>query len=389
MALTVGLQTKQPWIPKSLAAFIGNAQAVHLLRRALDQDRLPHALILAGPAGVGKGTLAVLLAQHLNCLSPAGTGACGKCAACLKILAVLQSRYLTCLTPKGEFPCGGCDNCRILSSQHPDVKILKPLPGKTVISMDQVRELITEISYHPFEGRYRVAIIDPVDQMAYNAPNALLKTLEEPASRTVIVLLTTRPFELLSTIRSRSRTLQFNGIPQHQIEDYLVRRAGRAPDEARLSAALSRGSLAAALDFDGELCRELLDKALRFVSLLLTRGSFTDANAIASSVAKDKKDREAFGLWLECVEALLQDVYFAHVAPGRMIQNDLLAELKRLVSVSSRADVVAAIEAIKNLRRALPRNVQRQLALEALFLSLTDDERQSHSPPRHKDTKTQ
>ena len=197
--MTVESRSEHRRVPENLASFIGNAQVVHLLRRAVEQDRLPHALIFAGPSGVGKCTLAVLLAQHLNCLSPAGSDACGKCIACRKTLAVLQSRYLTCLTPKGEIPCGSCASCKVLSSQHPDVRILTPSPGKTVIRMEQVRDLITEVSYQPFEGRYRVVILDPVDQMAPNAPNSLLKTLEEPPSRTIIILVTTKPFELLST----------------------------------------------------------------------------------------------------------------------------------------------------------------------------------------------
>lgn len=380
-------RASQPRVPKNLASFIGNAQVVHLLRRAVEQDRLPHALIFAGPSGVGKCTLAVLLAQHLNCLSPAGGDACGRCTACRKTLAVLQSRYLACLTPKGETPCGNCDSCKVLSGRHPDVRILTPAQGKTVISMEQVRDLIAEVSYQPFEGRYRVAILDPVDQMAPHAPNSLLKTLEEPPSRTVIILVTTKPFELLPTIRSRSRTLQFSGIPQHQIEDFLVRSEGRAPDEARMAAALSRGSLAAALDFDGELYQELREKALRFSSLLLTRGSFCEASAIASSLTKEKKEKERFSIWLECLEALLQDVYFAHVAPERMTQSDLHLELKNLVRTGSRTEIVSAIEAVKNLRRALPRNIQRQLALESLFLAVTGRAGSNSSPPRHQDTK--
>jgi DNA polymerase-3 subunit delta' len=366
----VELKSRQPRIPASLGSFIGNAQAIHLLRRAIEQDRLPHAMIFAGPAGVGKCTLAVLLAQQLNCLSLKSGGACGECVACRKTLAVLESRYLACLTPRGEIPCGGCASCRTLSNQHPDVRIVKPLRDKSTISMDQVRDLIAEISYQPFDGRYRVVILDPVDQMAPRAPNVLLKTLEEPASRTIIILVTTKPFELLTTIRSRSRMLQFSGIPQHQIEEFLVRRAGRPLDEARMSAVLSRGSLAAALDFDGELYQELREKALRFVSLLLTKGSFHEASSIATFVVKYKKDKEAFTIWLESVEALLQDVYFAHFAPARMIQSDLRAELEKLTRASSRREVVSAIEAIKSLRLSLQRNVQRQLAVEALFLSL-------------------
>ncbi len=353
-------------MPDSLASFIGNGQVVHLLRRAVEQDRLPHALIFAGPEGVGKCTLAFLLAQHLNCLSPRPDGACRECAACRKTIASLRARYVSCLSPRGEVPCGGCANCRILSGQHPDIHLV--VPEKTTIAADRLQELIGEVSYHPFEGRYRVVIMDPAELMRPQASNRLLKTLEEPPSSTVFILVTAKPYELLGTIRSRSRLLQFGGIVQGQIEEYLVRAMGREPDEARMSAAISRGSLAAALEFHGELFREMREMALRFVSLLLARDSFTEASAIALQVTKDKKNKETFEIWLECVEALLQDVYFAHIAPGRMIQDDLADELRKLAGSVPRSKVVAAIAGIKDLRRSLLHNVQRQLAVEAYFL---------------------
>lgn len=357
---------------KNLAAFIGNGRVVNLLRRAIGQDRLPHALIFAGPSGVGKCTLAILLAQHLNCMAPDAEGACGECPSCRKTLAVLNSRHLECLALKGQARCGACANCKTLAGQHPDVRLVEP--EKTTIGIDQVRDLITEISFQPFEGRYRVAIFDPADQMRQEAHNSLLKTLEEPPSRTILVLVTTKPFDLLTTIRSRCRMLQFVGIPQHQIEEYLVRCGGRAPAEARMAAALSRGSLTAALEFNGEIYQELREKALSFLSLLLSRGSFTQASAIAASVAKDK-DKEHFLVWLECIEGLLQDVYFAQVSANRMIQSDLVGQLKTISSRSGREAVVASIEAVKRLRRSLQRNVQRQLAVEALFLSLSVENR--------------
>ncbi len=326
-------------------------------------------MIFAGPPGVGKCTLAFLLAQHLNCLSRAGEDACGECAACRKILASLQSRYLVCLSPRGETPCGSCPSCRVLSGQHPDVRLIEPVA--TTISIDQVRDVIGEISYQPFEARYRVVVMDPAELMRQAAHNSLLKTLEEPPSNTVIILVTTRPFELLQTIRSRARTLLFSDIPSREIAQHLTRVEGRAPDEARMSAALCGGSLAAALNFDGEQYREMRGKALQFVTLLVTRGRFTEANAIATFLTREKKDKESFVIWLECIDALLQDIYFAHVAPVRMTQDDVNAELRNLARSTSRADVVSAIRALRILRRSLQSNVQRQLALEALFLSLT------------------
>ena len=348
----------------SLNSFLGNEHVVEILRRAIRQDRLPHAMIFAGPAGVGKCTLAVLLAQYLNCPSPKGESGCGTCAVCRRIAAVIETRYKECLTLEKGF-CGTCVNCMARMQRHPDVRIIEP--EKTTISIDQVRDMIAEIAYQPFEARYRVVILDPADQMRQEAHNRLLKTLEEPASRTIIILVTTNPYVLLETIRSRSRMLQFGGIPQRLIEEYLIERERRSPEEARLAAIFSSGSLGVALPFNTGEYKEVRARTLQFVSLLLTKGRFSTASALAADAAKEK---ENFQLWLESAAAILQDVYYVQVAPDRIGQLDLLEELKRLGQGAPREAVISAIEWLKELRTALFRNLNRQLALEAMFLGL-------------------
>jgi DNA polymerase-3 subunit delta' len=319
-------------------SFVGNRRVVEILRRALDQERLPHALIFAGPPGVGKRALALLLARHLNCLRPINGEACNACSSCRKIIA----------------------------ETHPDVRIIEP--DGAYIKIDQVRALIGEIAFQPFEARYRVAILDGADQMRQEAANCLLKTLEEPPSRSILILLTAKPYLLLATIRSRSRMLQFGPIAEDLIEEFLVSGQGCAPEDARLAAVLSNGSLGTALAFDAARNRQMRQQALRFVSLLLRRGSFAHASALVASVAKDK---ELSLEWVEMTATLLEDVYYAQIAPGRIGQRDIAAELNDLAQSASHASVVAAIDAVKNLKAALQQNVNRQLALEAMFLAET------------------
>jgi DNA polymerase-3 subunit delta' len=354
--------------PISLNTFLGNAQAVEILKRAIAKDRLPHAMIFAGPAGVGKCTLALLIAQHLNCLSPTERGACGNCPACGKIMAMIESRHLECLSLKGEGFCGTCANCRIRAKRHPDIRLIEP--EKTTISIDQVRELIGEIAFQPLEARYRVVILDPAEQMRLEAHNSLLKTLEEPSSRTIIILVTTNPYMLLETIRSRSRILQFGEIPQDQIERHLVTKEGRSIEEASLAAAMSGGSLAAALDFNTSEYLDVRKQALRFVTLLLGRGKFSEASAIASQVTKDK---QFFQLWIESVAALLQDIYYAALATERVGQRDLLEEMKELSRSVSHSVLVRTIDGVRRLKGDLQRNVNRQIALETMFLELAQN----------------
>lgn len=352
--------------PAKLHNFLGNPRAVEILTRAIEQDRLPHAMIFAGPPGVGKCTLALLVAQYLNCLVPGPKGPCDDCAVCKRILAVIASRYLKCESlAEGKF-CGSCPACRIRSKRHPDIRLIEP--EKNTISIDQVRDLISEISFQPLEARYRVVILDPAEQMRPEAHNSLLKTLEEPASRTIMILVTTNPYMLLETIRSRCRVLQFGEIPQNQIEQYLVKHERKAAEEARLAAAMSGGSLAAALDFNTKEYLGMRDQALKFITLIFRRGNFSEASAIAAQVGKD---RQFFQLWIDSVAALLQDIYYAGLATGRVGQIDLLEKLEELQRSVAHPKLLRTIEKISKLKSQLSYNVNRQIALEALFIDLT------------------
>jgi DNA polymerase-3 subunit delta' len=352
-------------LPVTLNTFLGNARAVEILKRAIEQDRLPHAMIFAGPSGVGKCTLALLVAQYLNCLAPTGKGACGNCPACTKIMAIIESRRRQCEVLKEGF-CGNCPSCRIRSKRHPDIRLVEP--EKTTIGIDQVRDVISEIAFQPLEARYRVVILDPAEQMRPEAHNSLLKTLEEPASRTIIILVTTNPYMLLETIRSRSRILMFGEIPQGQIEQYLVQHEGKPTEDALLAAILSEGSLAKALDFSADEYKEIRKQAFHFVRLLLNRGRFAEASAAVAQVSKDK---DLFRPWIDSVSALLQDVYYAGLAKERVNQRDLQAQIEELSRKTPHSMLVRAIEGIRKLKGELQHNVNRQIALEAVFLDLT------------------
>jgi hypothetical protein len=163
--------------------------------------------------------------------------------------------------------------------------------------------------------------------------------------------------------------LQFGGIPQKLIEDHLVKKAGRTGEEARLAAIFSEGSLGSALSFDSSGYKEIRAQALRFASLLLARRGFAELSMMSAGLAKQK---ESFPLWLAALAAVLQDLYYIGIAPERIGQRDILAELNQIAHTTSRAAVRSANEAVRRLQRGLLRNVNRQLALEALFLSQID-----------------
>jgi DNA polymerase-3 subunit delta' len=166
-----------------------HAGACDRLSAAVASQRLPHGLLLQGPAGVGKERFASALAAALFCRGRgARLEACGECAECQ-------------LSRAGT---------------HPDVHWLRPLEDKKSIGVDQVREVCESLAMTSMRSGYRVAIIVPADKMTTAAQNALLKTLEEPSPRTVLVLVTARPSVLLATLRSRCQRVEV-ARPEHAL----------------------------------------------------------------------------------------------------------------------------------------------------------------------------
>jgi DNA polymerase-3 subunit delta' len=158
-----------------------------VLQRAREAGRLPHALLVAGPAGVGKRLLADLLARSLLCQRPG---------------------------PDGR-PCGGCQDCHLFRvGNHPDLVRVGPDPeGKSdEIKVGSIRDLIESEGLTPTRGAHKLISIDPADRMNPSAANALLKTLEEPAPGTLFCLITERAYLLPATVRSRCQRLAL-GLP--------------------------------------------------------------------------------------------------------------------------------------------------------------------------------
>ena len=223
----------------------GQPAAVAAIRGMLASG-VPHAILLAGPGGVGKTTLALDLAAALLCVDP----------------------------DPGARPCRACRACRALEhGNHPDLHRLAPVGAGAVIPIgggDQrgVRDLVGELSLMPVEGGPRVAVIEAAERLTEDAQSALLKTLEEPPRGTVLILCAEDDERLLPTIRSRCVKLRLGPLSGRAIEELLVERgATDAPEAARLGR-LSAGrpgvalALAAAPDavrLRGEMARSLLD----------------------------------------------------------------------------------------------------------------------------------
>jgi DNA polymerase-3 subunit delta' len=188
------------------SGFGGNREVVERLREMLGRDHFAHSVILAGPRGSGKYTLAQMIAKAVNCLAPPPGGLpdfCGRCAACLRIAEAddLEARCSEAVEAREGLRETDRRETRILVQTHPDVMIVPPDPPQMMIKVDQVRRVIGAIYRRPSSGRRRLFIFTDSGFMK-EAANALLKILEEPPEFASILLLTENPGELLPTIRS-------------------------------------------------------------------------------------------------------------------------------------------------------------------------------------------
>jgi DNA polymerase-3 subunit delta' len=325
---------------------IGQDRAVAALQRGLAQGRRAHAYLLVGPSQVGKRTLALELAQALNCEGP-------------------------------EPPCQECSACRrIADGIHADVQAVGVEEGDgglhRDISIDQIRDVGRTVSLRPFEGRCRVIIIDPADAMSEAAQNAFLKTLEEPPPDVVFVLITSRPQALRATIRSRCQQLDLSPLPLPRLEQALHERWEVPPRQAKLLARLSQGRLgwAVSIHQDEEMMR-VRHEALMDIRALPER-TIQERFAYVSEVAgRFSRDRTTVLAVLDLWRDWWRDVLLVSSGCQDVITNlDLWDILKAEASRYDAAQVVAFLRSLDATKRRLGENVNPRLALEVLMLDL-------------------
>ncbi|MEW6733304.1 MAG: DNA polymerase III subunit delta' [Acidobacteriota bacterium] len=324
----------------SFAKLIGNENVKAWFRRALTSGRVPGALIFAGPEGVGKRTFAMELAKSLNCTEREPTGeSCDKCVTCRRIDAGLFADVRV-ITADGQF-----------------------------IKIDQVREVIGEIYYRPFEGQQRIYIFESAERLREQAANALLKTLEEPPATAMIILITASPEALLPTIRSRAPQLRFAPLTRAAMESFLSANYPRPTADIQLLVRLANGSIGRAIGIDLSQYREQRKECLELLDLLVRQRH--QLRLLKAAEYFGRKERPEFEARLELLLVLLRDLLCCRLElPDELVNFDIAARLKELAQVSDFRFIADLTEQLTTLQRELVRNLNRQLALEAIFLNL-------------------
>lgn len=354
-------------------AIRGHRPTLELLASAVARQTLPPSLLFAGPAGVGKLTAAVALAQAMNCERPLSgpaarglaTDACGECGTCRRI-----ARAETLLR-QGD---GAALDCFV--ALWPD--------ERRSIKVDRTRAFIERTAYRPLDGRRRLAVIDEADQLEVGSQNALLKVLEEPPPGTCFVLVTARPDALLATIRSRCPRLRFGTLSNADVVAVLREHAGMSEAEAREAASLGRGSPGAARSLADGVARECRGVALATLEAArAARGPAARLGAAKILAGKGAGDnsrkkggdgvsRAVLAGRLEALGALLRDVQVVSSrADDRWLASaDIAPALAGVARGYDRQQVDRAFDAVDRARAALERNASPKVVADWVVLQL-------------------
>lgn len=310
----------------------GHRRTIAVLNRILGSGRVAHAYLFSGPQGVGKKLIAFDFIKAIFC---ADGSACGACLSCKKLD----------------------------SGNHPDLHIVEP--DGQFIKVDQIRALQKELGYRPYEAPRKACIIDGAERFNPSSGNSLLKTLEEPPGKAIIILLTSSPESVLPTIRSRCQQLLFSGVSEDEIEKLLASR-GVEPDTARISASLADGSVGKAVALCSEESVqdrvEIIEKAcalsLKEMASLFAFGELFD------------KDREKAVHSLDLLLSFWRDML--HIRSGSVdpVNRDLHQTLLKESGCRSDGSILDGIETILRTRQAIQRNANVRLAMDVLSMRL-------------------
>ncbi|GAB6179073.1 DNA polymerase III subunit delta' [Desulfotomaculum defluvii] len=325
-----------------LSNIIGHQQIIQMLKNSVQRQRVAHAYLFMGPPGIGKHTVAQGFAQ-----------------------------LLLCDTPGAGVVCGNCRSCRqIAGGNHPDLHLLTP-SGAT-IKIEQIRELQRQVQYKPFQSQRHVFILERVEVMTQEAANCFLKTLEEPGSQTVFILLSDQPYSLLPTIVSRCQQLQFRPLSNQEISKGLITLCNMTVERAQLIAPLAAGSLGRALKLArGEDQWPLRAKALVWLQRLPQMSEYQALQA-AEELSADRYEA------VECLEIMLlwfRDLLVYHYT-GKisMLNNqDKIDHLTAQANWYVPAKLVEIIEEVKLAKDKILANANTRMTLEVMMMKIHSD----------------
>lgn len=320
---------------------LGHEWAVELLSEHVAREQIRHAYLFTGAQGVGRRTLALRLAQALNCTQPVNPGE----------------------------PCLQCRVCQqIERMQQPDLAVVQAEQQGGVLRVEQVRELQHSLALAPYEARYRVALLLRFEEAHPSAMNALLKTLEEPASQVILMLTADSAESLLPTIVSRCMVLRLRPLSIDQVAQGLQELWGIPEEQARLLAHISGGRPGYAQSLFHNPERLEQRRAWLEEHFHLLSAGRVERFAYAEALSKDKENlRRALLVWL----SFWRDILLRTAGASASISNDDC--LREVDEIAGRIDLSLAHRVVSTIERILDllsRNINPRLAAEIVMLDL-------------------
>jgi len=315
-----------------------------MLRQQVAQGGLRHAYLFSGPGGVGRRTLALRFAQAINCPQPVKPG----------------------------LPCGICRVCRQIGEmQQPDLMVVQSDSEGETLKVNQVRELQRSLALAPYESAYRVALLLRFEEATHGAQNALLKTLEEPNPRVVLLLTSDEPENLLPTVSSRCELLRLRPMPLDALAEALALQKGLAGEKAQLIAHIAGGRPGYALRLAED--ESLLEARAEWLSDLFALLEARQRERLAFSEMRTKGReraearaglRDGLAHWL----SLWRDVLLSASGSGAPLTN--LDYQERTTALAGAVGETTAARATMRLEHAFTRlaNANLQLMLDNLLL---------------------
>ena len=322
---------------------LGHEMIKDHFRKAIENHKVSHAYILAGEEGMGRKSLANAFAMTLLC-------------------------------EKGlKEPCMECHSCKqMLSDNHPDgIHVTHEKPGS--IGVDDIRKQINDtIMIKPYSSYYKIYMVDEAEKMTVQAQNALLKTIEEPPSYAVIILMTTNPDAFLPTILSRCIQLKLKPLRDYVVKGYLVEKLGVPVEKAEVYAAFARGNLGKAIHIASS---EEFGELYRAVLTLLKNIKNMDLPALLEFIKKLQEDHLDINECLDFMQLWYRDILMYKVTKDMnlLIFKDEYKTVSEICSHSSYEGLEAVLEAIDKAKQRLDANVNTELALELMLLTMKEN----------------
>jgi DNA polymerase III subunit delta' len=341
--------------------FHGNADVAQTLSGMIDAERIHQTILLSGPAGIGKATLARRFGAALlgDAFHPA--------APRIEQDDLASEANQSLIADREKLPADKRADDPFMLGSHPDFLTFPPDGPLRQISIQQVRLLRERAQYRPLKGQWRVILIDQIDRANEQAANSLLKILEEPPSYLVIIMTADNPYDLLPTIRSRSILFPFKRLTTEEMRRFLK---DRKLSDAERRIRLANGCPGAAVSLDLESYDKRRESMIRLLEAGAGRGEFAEWARHAESISMRKTEK--LEDYLNVLYLLLEDLLLVHQGrPSEELLNpDLEVKFRALAQWTSFDWIRNAVTKVDEIVHLLRRNIQKSIALDALVMDL-------------------